>query len=446
MSSYDYDLFVIGAGSGGVRAARISAQYGARVAIAEDQYLGGTCVNVGCIPKKLFAYAAAFDDEFTAAAGFGWSHAGKSFHWPTLRDNKDREIARLSHVYGDLLGKAGVQIHSGRAHIEAPHRVSVNGRSWSSRYILIATGGQPFVPDFPGREYVITSNEAFHLERLPERILIVGGGYIAVEFAGIFQGLGVKTELCYRGDMFLRGFDGDLRRTLAEEMGARGIALRFNTDVVRIDRGSQGLRVRCNDDREMLTDAVMYATGRNPNSARLGLENTRITTNDNGVIAVDDRFRTAEPSIFALGDVIGRVALTPVAIREAMVLADHLFRDGAGTMNYSDIPTAVFSQPNLATVGLTEDQAREAHGDVRIFQTRFRPLKQTLGGGAGKVFMKLIVDAASDRVVGCHMLGEGAGEIVQGLAIAMKAGATKRHFDDTVGIHPTAAEEFVTLR
>ncbi|MGK2914747.1 MAG: glutathione-disulfide reductase [Porticoccaceae bacterium] len=446
MSSYDYDLFVIGAGSGGVRAARMSAQYGAKVAVAEEQQLGGTCVNVGCIPKKLFVYAAAFREEFAAAAGFGWTLAGDTFHWPTLRDNKDREIARLNRVYGDLLGNAGVDLHVGKAVILDPHRVAVNGRSWSCRHILIATGGQPQVPEFPGREHVITSNDAFHLERLPAKILIVGGGYIAVEFAGIFHGLGVETHVAYRGDLFLRGFDEDLRTTLAEEMAHQGVHLHFNTDIDRIDPTAGALKISLHDGRELTADAVMYATGRKPNIAGLGLENTRVATNDRGVITVDDQFRTAEPSIFALGDVIGRVELTPVAIKEAMVLADNLFRGGCGTMAYDNIPTAVFSQPNMATVGLTEAAARATHGEVRVYRSRFRPLKQTLGGGEGKTLMKLIVDAASDRVVGCHMLGEGAGEIIQGIAIAIKAGATKADFDSTVGIHPTAAEEFVTLR
>lgn len=444
--AYDYDLLVIGAGSGGVRAARMAASYGARVAVVEQQALGGTCVNVGCIPKKLFAYASAFPAEFAAAAGFGWTLPPQNFHWPTLRDNKDREIARLNGIYGRLLDAAGVVLHKGRAMLRGPHAVAVDGATLTSRYILIATGGEPFVPEFPGREHVITSNDAFHLERLPTDIVIVGGGYIAVEFAGIFNGLGVDTHLVYRGELFLKSFDYDLRRHLAAEMAAQGVQLHFNTDIERIDAAAGQLAIRLRDGRRLTADSVMYATGRNPNSAGLGLETTRVVTDERGVIAVDEQFRTAEPSIYALGDVIGRVELTPVAIKEAMALADHLFRGGPGTLSYADIPTAVFSQPNLATVGLTEAEARTRYGDVRIFQTHFRPLKQTLGSGVEKTFMKLVVDAATDRVLGCHMLGEGAAEIIQGLAVALKAGATKADFDNTVGIHPTAAEEFVTLR
>jgi glutathione reductase (NADPH) len=444
---FDYDLFVIGAGSGGVRAARMAAGHGARVAIAEERYLGGTCVNVGCVPKKLFVYAAEFAHAFRDAGGFGWRVGEPAFDWPTLRDNKTREIERLNGVYARLLDNAGVERIEGTATLAGPQEVRVGDRQLSARAILIATGGWPYIPDFPGREYVISSNEVFYLERFPRRVLVVGGGYIAVEFAGIFHGLGAETHLAYRGPLFLRGFDRDLRESLARQMGDQGVRLHFDADVAAISRQGDGaLAVRFADGQILVVDTVMYATGRRPNTAGLGLENTRVEVADNGAIRVDDQFRTAEPSIFALGDVIDRFQLTPVAIGEAMVLVDNLFNGADRTMDYDAIPTAVFSQPAIGTVGLSEEAARERYGDIRVYRTEFRPMKQTLAGGSDRVLMKLVVDNASDRVLGCHMLGEGAGEIIQGLAVAMKAGATKADFDRTLGIHPTAAEEFVTMR
>jgi len=445
---FDYDLFVIGAGSGGVRAARMAAAQGVRVAVAEERYLGGTCVNVGCVPKKLFVYAAEFAQAFRDAAGFGWTVNDTRFHWPTLRDNKTREIERLNGVYARLLDNAGVERIEGTATLAGPHTVRVGERTISARNILIATGGWPFIPDVPGRELAITSNEVFYLERFPSRVLIVGGGYISVEFAGIFNGLGAKTHLSYRGELFLKGFDRDLRDNLARQMAEQGVDLLFDSHVEGITKNPDGsLAVSFADGHQLTVDTVLYATGRYPNTRGLGLEHTAVEIAANGAIRVDDRFRTAEPSIYALGDVIDRVQLTPVAIGEAMVLVDNLFNGADRVMDYTDIPTAVFSQPPIGTVGLSEEQAREALGDkVRIYRTEFRPMKQTLAGGSDKVLMKLVVDDASDRVIGCHMVGEGAGEIIQGLGVALRAGATKADFDRTVGVHPTAAEEFVTMR
>lgn len=447
MADFDVDLFVIGAGSGGVRTARMCAQQGLRVVVAESQYLGGTCVNVGCVPKKLFVYASSFAEDFRAAKGFGWQVGEYSFDWPTLRDNKNREIERLNGIYGNLLDQAGVELVTGWAKILTPHQVEVGGKVYHCKKILIATGGVPFVPEFPGSELAITSNEAFYLDQLPEHIVIVGGGYIAVEFAGIFNGLGVETHLLYRGPLFLRGFDQDVRETLKEEMKKQGVKLSFSTDIEKIEALSSNYSVTLNNGETLNTGLVMYATGRRPNTERLGLENTNVQTRDNGSIIVDDYFQTSEPSIYAIGDVIGRVELTPVAIKEGMALTQTLTTGISTAVDYSNIPTAVFSQPSTASVGLTEEQARNLHGDdLRIYRSRFRAMKETLGGGEGKVFMKLIVLDSSDQVIGCHMVGEGAGEIIQGIAIAVKCGATKADFDATIGIHPTAAEEFVTMR
>ena len=446
MSQYDYDLFVIGAGSGGVRAARMAAQYGARVAIAEQQYLGGTCVNVGCVPKKLFVYASSFSEEFATAQSFGWHEAHRAFDWQTLLQNKNREIERLNAIYGKLLDASGATLYSDRATVAGPHEISVGGNHYTSRYILVCTGGTPYVPTFPGSDKVITSDDAFFLETLPETIAIVGGGYIAVEFAGIFHGLGVDTHLIYRGPLFLRGFDQDLRESLAEQMQDKGIHLHFDCNVESVTESKSGLRATLNNGATLDADTIMYATGRVPNTQGLGLDTTAVVLKDNGAIEVDDHFQTQESSIYALGDVIDRMALTPVAIAEGMILADNLFRDADRTMNYDNIPTAVFSQPHLGTVGLTEEQARERYASVEVFRSEFKPMKQSLGKTNEKVLMKLVVDAKSDRVLGCHMLGEGAGEIIQGLAVAVKAGAKKADFDATVGIHPTAAEEFVTMR
>jgi len=447
MSEYDYDLLVIGAGSGGVRASRIAAQLGAKVAVVEERYLGGTCVNVGCVPKKLFVYASHFRETFHSALGYGW-HAGSiRFDWSELRRNKDKEIERLNGIYERMLTKAGVEIINGSARLLGPHQVAVGERRISAERILIAVGGWPWVPEFPGSEHVIDSNGAFYLDELPERIVIVGGGYIAVEFAGIFNGLGVETHLVYRGDLLLRGFDQDLREHLAAEMARKGIHLHFKTDIERIDKTDAGdYRIHTEQGDPLAADLVMYATGRRPKTEGLGLENTAIETAEDGRIPINDAFQTQEPSIYALGDVTGPLELTPVALAQGMALAHNLFGKGKRELSYRDIPTAVFSQPNLATVGLTETEARAQYGEVDIYRSAFKPMQYSLTDLEDRALIKLVVDRATDRVVGCHMAGPEAGEIMQGLGVAMTAGATKADFDRTIGIHPTLAEEFVTLR
>ena len=446
MSNYDYDLFVLGAGSGGVRAARMAAGFGARVGVAEERYLGGTCVNVGCVPKKLFVYAAHFAEDFADAAGYGWHVDRSGFDWTTLRTNKNREIARLNGIYEKILEDAGVDILRHRATVSGAHEVSVDGRRITARYILVATGGWPTVPDVDGRELAITSNEAFFLDQLPERVTIVGGGYIAVEFAGIFNGLGCDTTLIYRGPLFMRGFDDDLRAILAEEMSKKGVNLEFDTQVKRIRPASEGLEIALSNGDSRTTGLVMYATGRAPLSRGLGLEELGVELRDNGAIVVDDNYQTSVSSIFAIGDVTDRVQLTPVALAEGMVVARRLFDADSREVDYEFIPTAVFSQPNLGTVGYGEREARDLFGDVTIYKSRFTPLKATMTTSDETTFMKLIVADRDDRVVGVHMIGADAGETIQGMAVALRAGATKRTFDTTIGIHPTAAEEFVTMR
>lgn len=453
MPSYDYDLFVIGAGSGGVRAARMSATHGARVGIAEERHLGGTCVNVGCVPKKLLAHAAHYADHFEDAAGFGWTVGNRRHAWPTLIDNKNREIARLNEIYRGMLTKAGVTLHEDRAVLLDAHRIRIGADTEvTADRILIATGGWPVKPDDAGAEFAITSNEVFFLEEMPQRVLIIGGGYIAVEFAGIFNGLGAQVTQLYRGPLFLRGFDQDVRQFLAREMRKKGIDLQFETRIDEVDgieRKADGtLKVTLGDRSVMEVDCVLYATGRRPNSRNLGLEDAGVDTDRKGAIVVDDDFCTSQPNIFAIGDVINRVQLTPVAIAEGVVLADRLFNRNRSNrhMDYADIPTAVFSQPAIGTVGLTEDRARDRYGTVDVYVADFRPLRHTLSGRDERMLIKVIVDAASDRVVGCHMVGEEAPEITQAVGIAIKCGATKEQFDATIGIHPTAAEELVTLR
>ena len=447
MESYDYDLFVIGAGSGGVRASRMAATFGARVAVAEDRYLGGTCVNVGCVPKKLFVYASHFREDFHHARGFGWSGTTATFDWETLRDNKTKEIERLNGIYDNLLVNSGVEIINGRARIVDANTVSVNGSNYSARYILIATGGWPFIPDFPGREHVISSNEVFYLEELPQRVLVVGGGYIAVEFSSIFNGLGVDTELVYRGPLFLRHFDHDVREVTAREMIKKGVKLNLSCSIEKVVKNPDGSLVATLDSGEQLTaDCILYATGRRPHTDDLGLENVDIATRDDGSILVDDFYQTSEPSIYALGDVIGGMELTPVALAEGMALANGLFNDNRYKLDYDNIATAVFCQPPIGTVGLTEQEAGEKYSDIDIYRSSFRSLKHTLSGSSEKTFMKLIVNKADDRVLGVHMVGAEAGEIIQGVAIALNAGATKAVFDRTIGVHPTSAEEFVSMR
>ena len=447
MSRYDFDLFTIGAGSGGVRASRISAGYGARVAVAEERDLGGTCVNVGCIPKKLLVYASMFREEQEDAGGFGWT-VGRSTHdWSALIANKDREIARLNGVYARLLDHAGVERIEGRARIVDPHTVEVAGKRHTAENILVATGGWPSMPDIPGIEHCISSNEAFHLERLPERVVVVGGGYIAVEFAGIFEGLGARVTQLYRGPLFLRGFDRDVRITLAEEMRKCGVTLHFDSVPVRIDEKSDGsLRLTLNDGTHLEADAVLCATGRVPLTADLGLEDVKVELTDGGAVVVDELGRTSVPSIWAIGDVTDRLNLTPVAIHEGMCLAATLFDDRPTSPDHTNVATAVFSQPPVGTVGLTEDEARERYGRVDVYRSSFRELKHTLSGRDQQTLMKLVVNPADDRVLGAHMVGHGAGEIIQGIAIALKCGAPKAQFDATIGIHPTSAEEFVTMR
>jgi glutathione reductase (NADPH) len=443
---FDYDLFVIGAGSGGVRASRISAGYGARVAVAEERYLGGTCVNVGCIPKKLLVYASHFADDFEDAAGFGWELGPRSFSWSRLIENKDKEIARLNDVHARMLDQAGVTRIEGTARLLGPNEVEVAGQRIRAEHIVVAVGSWPYLPEIPGCELAISSNEAFHLKEMPERVVVVGGGYIAVEFAGIFHGLGAQVTQLYRGPLFLRGFDEDLRTTLAEEMRKRGMDLRFDSDPREIERLPNGaLQVRLHSGECIETDAVLYATGRVPKTAGLGLEEAGVALGPKNEVLVDAYSRTSVPSIWALGDVTDRLNLTPMAIAEAMAFARTVFGGEPTTPDHSGVPTAVFSQPNLGTVGLSEAEAREQH-DVEIYRSRFRALKHTLSGRQEQTLMKLVVDRPSGRVLGCHMLGPEAGEIIQGLAVAMKCGATKAQFDATVGIHPTSAEEFVTMR
>ena len=447
MPRYDFDLFVVGAGSGGVRAARISANYGARVAVVEERALGGTCVNVGCIPKKLLVYASHFREEVAAAVkGYGWSVGPQRHDWATLIARKDQEIQRLNGIYARLLDDAGVMRIEGHARVVDPHSVEVDGRSYTAEHLLVATGGWPSVPEFPGREHVITSNEVFHLKQLPRRVLIVGGGYIAVEFAGIFHGLGAEVSLLYRGPLFLRGFDDDLRRTLAEQMRVQGIDLRFETQVSAVESGDSGLVAELAGGGRLEADGILYATGRTPLTRGIGLEEAGVALDAKGAVVVDRFSRSSVPSIWAIGDVTDRINLTPVAIHEGMCLAQTLFRGEPTAPDHEDVASAVFSQPAIGSVGLTEAEARSRYGEIDVYRSSFRPLRHTLTGIDETTVMKLVVDRASDRVVGVHMLGPEAGETIQGFAVAVKARATKAQFDATVGIHPTGAEEFVTMR
>lgn len=446
--SYDFDLFVIGAGSGGVRASRFAASYGARVAVAESRYLGGTCVNVGCVPKKLMVYAAHYQEEIDLSRSFGWEVASKGFNWTTLIDNKNTEIERLNGIYENLLKNSGVNLINGHAKIVDAHTVEVESTQYTAKHILIAVGGWPQIPDIPGREHATDSNQVFFLKEQPKRVLVVGGGYIAVEFASVFHGLGSETQLAYRGDLFLRGFDGDVREHVHQEMLKKDMTLRFNCDVQRIDKQEDdSLLITFTDGQTTEVDCVFYATGRRPMLDNLGLENVNVKLNDSGFIEVDELYQTSESSILAIGDVTGRLQLTPVALAEGMAVARRLFREEEyQPVSYELIPTAVFCLPNISTVGLTEEEAREEGYDVQIFKSSFRPMKLSLSDQQERIFMKLIVDQATDRVLGCHMVGPDAGELIQGLAVALKAGATKQIFDETIGIHPSAAEEFVTMR
>jgi glutathione reductase (NADPH) len=443
----EVDLFVIGGGSGGVRAARFAANFGARVAIAEPGRFGGTCVNVGCIPKKLFSYAAHFRDDFGESADFGWTVGETKFDWPTLVANKDREIARLNGVYERLLVDAGVEILRGRARLVDAGTVEVDGSRWRAKYMLVATGGWPQMPAIPGAEHAVSSNEIFVLERLPRRAVVVGGGYIALEFASIFNGLGVETTLAYRGPRLLRHFDAELGVRIAEELAKKGVRVRLNAAPRSIARGADGvLEAAFGGGAVVSADLALFATGRVPNTRGLGLEAAGVKCAEDGRIIVDRMLKSSVDSIYAIGDAANEHNLTPVATAEGMAVARTLFNDEPTPMDYENIPTAVFSNPNLATVGLTEAAARERFADVDVYRTSFRALKHTLGAHEDRLFMKLVVDRTSTRVVGAHMIGPDAGEIIQGVAIAVKLGATKAQFDATIGIHPTAAEEFVTMR
>ena len=446
MAEYDYDLVTIGAGSGGVRASRLAAQFGARVAICEDSRVGGTCVIRGCVPKKLLVYGAHYADDFVDAAGYGWSATAPPFDWAELIANKNREIDRLNKAYIRVLSENGVDIVEARARLAGPHAVEVGGRSITAGNILVATGSWPEMPDIPGVGHAITSNEALELDSLPRRMVIVGGGYVAVEFAGIFNSLGVDVTEVVRADTILRGFDEDMRVALAEEMVGRGVDLRCRAVVLGIEKTKDGsFSLRLAEGEPIETDLVMYATGRAPNTKDIGLEEAGVEINDNGAVAVDGYSRTSVPHVFAIGDVTGRSNLTPVAITEGAAVAQTLFNDNPTEMDYSNIPTAVFSQPPLARVGLTEAEGRAGTTRVDVYLSRFKPMKFTLAGRDENAVMKLVVDGDTDRVLGCHMVGMDAPEIMQGFGVALKAGATKAQFDATIGIHPSAAEEFVTL-
>lgn len=450
MPEFDFDLFVIGGGSGGVRAARMAAARGARVALAEVAALGGTCVNVGCIPKKLYSYAAGYAEAFEEAAGYGWQVGKPQLDWQHLKARRAQEIRRLNDVYRTLLEGPGVTLLRDWATLADAHTVDVGSRPFRAQHIIVATGGKPFVPAFEGREHGLVSDAMFDLEPFPRRLVVVGGGYIACEFASIFNGLGAQVTQLQRKPHILSGFDEDLRRFLAAEMQKAGVDIRFGSEVAAIRRMPEGLDVTLENGTALQADAVLFATGRRANTAGLGLEQAGVALDDHGAIVVDADYRSSAPSIFALGDVSTALPLTPVALAEAMVVVDTLFPDPAQprrrAVDYEYTPTAVFTHPNVGTCGYTEADARLKFGEVTVFTSEFKPLRHTLSGRSERTFMKLVVETKTDRVVGLHMVGAEAGEIVQGFAVAMRAGATKAVFDSTIGIHPTAAEEFVTMR
>jgi len=448
MSDHDVDLFVIGAGSGGVRAARIAAAYGARVMIAEEYRVGGTCVIRGCVPKKLLVYASRFSEEFEDAAGYGWTVPEPTFHWPTLIANVHREVTRLEAAYTSTLERFNVALVKSRAVLEDAHTVRLaSGACVHAETILIATGAAPYHgAQIAGLEHVISSNEAFHLKQLPKRILIQGGGYIAVEFAGIFAGLGSKVTLVYRGENILRGFDDDVREHLRGEMVKRGIRIITKQTVAAVEKVEHGYDVELSDHEQVMADLVMFATGRKPNVHGLGLEAAGVKLGETGGVAVDEFSKTTVENIYAVGDVTNRINLTPVAIREGHAFADTVYGGKPTPVDHSNVPTAVFSDPELGVIGLTETQARERLNKVDIYKTSFRPMKATLSGRDTRVFMKLVVDGITDQVVGCHIAGPDAGELIQVIGIAVKMRATKADFDATMAVHPTAAEELVTMR
>ncbi len=449
MTQYDYDLFVIGAGSGGVRAARLASLLGKRVGVAEEHRVGGTCVIRGCVPKKFMVYASDFAHEFEVAKGYGWTVEEPSFDWPKFIETKDVEIARLSGIYVANLAKAGVELVHSKARLKDAHTVELldKGLTVTADKILIATGGRPWVPkDVPGIEHAITSDAAFHLPELPKRILITGGGYIAVEFAGIFAGLGVETTLIYRGPNILRGFDDDVRAHLADQIQKRGVRVILGCQHKAIEKVEGGLCNVLDNGMRIETDVVMFATGREPYVDGLGLETAGVELNERGAIRVDDYSKTTADNIWAVGDVTDRVNLTPVAIREAVAFVETVFKDNPSTMDYANIPTAVFSQPPVGTVGLTEAEARKAHGRIDVYLSRFRPMRYAFVGGEERMLMKIIVDAETDRLLGVHIVGPDAAEIIQLAAVAVKAGLTKAQWDSTCALHPTVAEELVTMR
>ena len=446
MSDYDFDLFVIGAGSGGVRAARVAAAHGARVGICEESRVGGTCVIRGCVPKKLLVYASHFAEDFEDAAGYGWTVDNACFDWSALIRAKDAEIDRLNRVYLDLLSGSGVELFEERGVFEGPHEIRVGDRTVTAERILIATGGRPWLPEIPGIEHAITSNEAFYLETLPERVAVIGGGFIACEFAGIFNGLGASVTQLYRGDAVLRGFDEDVRRVVSRELANKGIDLRLERQVQSIERGANGLILALDDGETLEVDEVLYATGRVPNVRGLGLEKAGLEVKADGRIAVDEYSQTSVEHIYAVGDVTSRVNLTPVALHEGHVFADTVYGDRVRPVNHEFVPSAVFSQPPVGTVGYSEEDALHHIGKIDVYLSEFRPMKHTLSGRDEKTMMKLIVEQQSQKVVGIHVVGMDAPEIVQGFAVAVKAGLTKEQFDCTIGIHPTAAEELVTMR
>lgn len=444
--TYDYDLFVIGAGSGGVRASRISSGFGAKVAIAEEFRVGGTCVIRGCVPKKLFVYASHFAEDFEDAKNFGWTVGEAKHDWKTLIANKDTEIDRLNGIYYTILSNNNVTLFENRAVLLDKHTVQVGSEIVTAKYILVATGGTPVMPDVPGIEHAISSNEAFHLDEMPKRVVIVGGGYIAVEFAGIFNGLGSDVIQLYRGEQILRGFDHHVQAMVAQEIVKKGVDLRVNANPAKIEKISGGLKITLEDCSVIEADAIMYATGRKANTDGMGLEAVGVELKENGAVVVDEYSKTTVDNIYAVGDVTDRVALTPVAIHEGMAFAETVFADTPRAFNHADVPSAVFSQPPVGSVGLTEAQAREMYGEVDIYKSEFRPMKQTITLGSERALVKLIVEPKSDRVVGVHVVGADAGEIIQGFGVAVKMGATKAQFDATVGVHPTLAEELVTMR
>ena len=446
MGAYDYDLFVIGAGSGGVRASRVAAGHGAKVVVCENYRIGGTCVIRGCIPKKLMTYAAHYAEDFEDAEAYGWTVGPRSFSWPKFIANKDTEIDRLNKIYIRLLGDAGVEMIEGAGRLTDPHTVDIDGRKVTAETILIATGGWPTMPDVPGIEHAVTSNDVFQLEEQPRRIVVVGGGYIACEFAGIFNGLGSEVVQLYRGAQILRGFDDDVRNTLAQEARKKGVDLRVEANVSRIGKVGSHFEVTCTTGTVIETDLVLYATGRAPSTKGLGLEEAGVKLKKSGAVAVDEWSRSSVANIYAVGDVTDRLNLTPVALNEGLAFAETVFGGNERKMDHRTVAYAVFSQPSVSCVGLSEADARAEYGDVDIYKSTFRGLKHTLTGREELTMMKIVVDAASQRVLGLHMVGPEAAEIIQGLAVAVKMGATKAQLDATVGIHPTAAEEFVTMR